>query len=351
MKYFDTFSGIGGFALGIQKAHPDWECIGFSEIDKYAKQIYLKHLNHKDYGNIRDIRSEDLPDFDLFCGGFPCQTFSIAGKRQGFKDITRGTLFFEITRILSDKRPRYLLLENVKGLLTHDSGKTFTTILRVLTDIGYDLQWHVFNSKDYGVPQNRERVYIIGNLRGERRPEIFSIGNSVEIHNESGENKKEIYASTLTARQFSSWNGNYIKQMNNPIHSNDRVYNPEGIAPTLNTMQGGNRQPFIALKTERTVEAKAIRNESMKNGKDWSPRQGKQLSTRDDNLMNTITANWEINQALTDGQKIRRLTPIECERLQGFPDNWTKGISDSQRYKCLGNAVTVNVVEYIFNLI
>lgn len=343
MTYFSTFSGIGGFEISLEKL--GLKCVGFSEINKYAVQIYQKHFNHKNYGNITTIATDTLPDFNLLCGGFPCQAFSIAGKRGGFDD-TRGTLFFELARIARAKRPRLLFFENVKGFLSHDRGRTFDTIIATLDELGYDCQWQVLNSKNFGVPQNRERIFIIGHLRGTPRPQVFPITES---------NEADIVLPTLTTRYEGLANGGFIgikspqiRQLNNPTHSNNRIYGSDGIAPSLNTMQGGNRQPkIVAVKTVRTEETKKIRKENMAKGKDWGPRQGYELSARTDELMNTITANWEINQSVTDGVKIRRLTPTECERLQGFPDGWTEGISDSQRYKCLGNAVTVNVIQYI----
>jgi DNA (cytosine-5)-methyltransferase 1 len=305
MKYFSMFTGVGGFELGIQQAYeklfnemelrrcrqtegqletimPDTSsqsikryhttCIGFSEIDKYASQLLqIKFPNTKNYGDATTIDEKQLPDFDLLVGGFPCQSFSIAGKRKGFAD-TRGTLFFDIARILAYKKPRNVLLENVKGLLSHDGGQTFQTIVGVLTDLGYFVEWQVLNSKNFGVPQNRERVFIIGHLGGTPRPQVFPIGES-----------NAEYAKGL-------------KQLNNPKFSSNRIYSKEGISPNLRTMQGGNLQPKILAES-----------------------------------------------------KIRRLTPTECERLQGFPDGWTEGISDTQRYKTLGNAVTVNVIEAIAN--
>ncbi len=201
MKYLSLFSGVGGFEKGIEQAYDSIHdrheeqgkaesirgdkhiapgkhvqgapaCIGFSEIDKYAVQTYQKHYpNHKNYGDITKINAKSLPDFDLLVGGFPCQAFSIAGKRKGFEEA-RGTLFFEIARILQTKKPRLLLLENVKGLLSHDEGRTFRVIISTLDELGYDLQWQVLNSKDFGVPQNRERVLIVGHLRGMSRPEV-----------------------------------------------------------------------------------------------------------------------------------------------------------------------------------
>jgi DNA (cytosine-5)-methyltransferase 1 len=297
MRYLSLFSGIGGFELGIQRAYdmqPKDEqlqmessisgdnsnvlqrtasCIGYSEIDKYAIKVYERQFNeHPNYGDITAINAAELPDFDLLVGGFPCQTFSVAGKRAGFDD-TRGTLFFDIARILKEKQPRHLVLENVKGLLSHDQGRTFTTIIGVLSDLGYSVEWQVLNSKNFGVPQNRERVFIVGHLGNECGRKVFPI---------------------------ISTNSQDITQLNQPKHSNDRVYGTDGVSPTLNTMQGGNRQPFI----------------------EQQPR-------------------------------IRRLTPAECERLQGFPDNWTalgigeEPISDSQRYKMCGNAVTTNVVQAV----
>lgn len=157
MRYIDLFAGIGGFHLAL-KGH---ECVYANEWDKNANLVYKEKFGTCDDADIRTINTSEIPDHELLCAGFPCQSFSYAGKRKGMED-TRGTLFFEIARILKDKRPRYFLLENVKGLLSHDSGKTFQTILGVLTDLGYDVEWKVLNSRFFGLPQNRERVFIIG---------------------------------------------------------------------------------------------------------------------------------------------------------------------------------------------
>ncbi len=317
MKYLSLFSGIGGFELGIG---PNHECIGYSEIDKYATKVYQSHFpTHKNYGDITKINEKELPDFDFLCGGFPCQAFSIAGKRGGFAD-TRGTLFFDIARILKAKQPNLLLLENVKGLLSHDSGRTFATIIATLDELGYDLQWQVLNSKDYGVPQNRERVLIVGHLRGTPRPKVFPI---------TGGDSKAIFGTITNSYHKGGHTGSYIapkkiEQINQPVHSNDRVYDPKGISPTLNTMQGGNRQPFILQKS---------RGKNKGGAHAISP---------------TVSANsFQDNNHLMEKGVVRRLTPMECERLQGFPDNWTNVVSDTQRYKTIGNAVTVNVIQAI----
>jgi len=313
------FSGIGGFELGIGDKG---ECIGYSEIDKYAIQIYKKHFKGvKNYGNATRIRPEELPDFDLLIGGFPCQAFSISGRKCGFDD-TRGTLFFEIARILTEKKPRYILLENVKGLLSHDGGKSFQTIIRVLTDLGYRIQWQVLNSKDFGVPQNRERLYIVGHLGNESRRQIFPIG------------------------VCSSQN---IRKIVETGHEATRIHSTDGLAISQKALGGGQGAKTglyaVALTERRTKEAREIRKRVMKEtGKDWSPRRGKELVTRKDEMSNCLTTGQTKEHLLAVDGMVRRLTPTECERLQGFPDGWTKGLSDAQRYKCLGNAVTVSVV-------
>lgn len=312
MKYVSLFAGIGGFDLALNRL--GHECVYANDFDKYAAITYNKNFKHKiDTTSITDVPTSSIPDHDLLVGGFPCQAFSIAGKRKGFED-TRGTLFFDVARILNDKRPRYFILENVKGLLSHDNGGTFKTIIKTLDELGYDVQWQVLNSKDWGVPQNRERIYIVGHLRGEPRPQVFPLINPDQAIS------RDLASTTVDANYWKGIDNHgartAIVQLNLPNHSNERVYSDIGISPTLNTMQGGMRQPFIT-KTVRS-------------GGRASPHGSKQ--------------NWDSYEV--DG-KIRRLTPLECERLQGFPDGWTEGVSDTQRYKQLGNAVTVNVVEAV----
>lgn len=181
IKFFDMFSGIGGFRSGLE-AIDGFECIGYCEIDKYAKKAYEAIYNTEGelyFEDARTIDPSDLPDMDLIVGGFPCQAFSISGHRGGFEDA-RGTLFFEIARIAEVKRPKYLLLENVPGLLNHDGGRTFRVILNTLDELGYDVVWQVLNSKDYGVPQARKRVYIIGYNREKCTGEVLSFTQTSE---------------------------------------------------------------------------------------------------------------------------------------------------------------------------
>ena len=262
------FTGIGGFEYGIQTALPNAKCVGYSEIDKYAIQTYERHFpEHKNYGDATKINPSELPEFDMLCGGFPCQAFSIAGKRRGFED-TRGTMFFEVARILKVKRPKIVLLENVKGLLNHNKGETFRVIIQTLSELGYDVQWMVLNSKFFGVPQNRERVFIIGSIRGTSRPEILPFRKTNEIFARSTSRKEKI-SSTRPSLQSESGESKSSSR-------NSRLYTPS-----------------------------------------------------------------------YENCRIRRLTMIECERLQGFPDNWTEGVSDTQRYKQCGNAVTTKVIKSI----
>lgn len=265
ITFADLFAGIGGFRLGIEQASQKLgipvKCVFSSEIEKNARIIYEKNFKEAPQGDIKKIQATDVTDMDILCGGFPCQAFSIAGKRSGFDD-TGGTLFFEIARLAKEKHPKIIFLENVKGLFSHDRGRTFATILIALDELGYDVEWQLLNSKNFGVPQNRERVFIVGHLRGSRTKQIFP------IFGETGATTKQNISTAIDA--------NYWKGIDNH----------------------GQRTGII--------------------------------------------------QAICDtGKRIRKLTPVECERLQAYPDKWTEGVSDSMRYKCLGNAVTVNVIEAI----
>lgn len=307
MRYFSTFSGIGGFELGIGNDH---ECVGYSEIDRYAVQIYQSHFpNHKNYGDITKIDAKDLPEFDCLVGGFPCQSFSIAGKRGGFSD-TRGTMFFELARILKEKQPRLFVFENVKGLLSHDQGNTFRTIITTLDELGYDCQWQLLNSKNHGVPQNRERIFIIGHIRGSSRPQVFPFGAIYKKPETTLSEKGKRVANTLRAK------------LGGPDLENSYLI-PEAT-------KKGYAEANIGDSINLSVPNSATRR----------GRVGKGVAQTLDTGMQQYT--------LTRQGGVRKLTPTECERLQGFPDAWTEGLSDTQRYKTLGNAVTVNVVRDVF---
>lgn len=380
IKFIELFAGIGGFRYGLEMASTSGEsgdsvinegktsldtrefsCIYANDIDRYASAIYRYHWNdgtmHE--GNIREVTAESIPDHDLICAGFPCQSFSIAGKRGGFED-TRGTLFFEIARIARIKRPRYLFLENVKGLLSHDEGNTFATIISTLDELGYDCEWQVLNSKNHGVPQNRERVFIIGNLRGTGRTQVFPIGENADIPDElcretQGKGKRIRDEDNRVARHLrlggSGVQDNLVSATDSSRYGKDgsdcliqvglvgekdnmgqRIYDIDGIACSQRSQGGG---------------------QGAKTGLYEIPETAQSLQT--DGQLRSGTS-WDTNKPQS-ARNIRRLTPIECERLQGFPDNWTKygidkngkqiTISDSQRYKCCGNAVTTNVIKDI----
>lgn len=368
MKFLDLFAGIGGFRLGLESA--GHECVGFCEIDKFARASYKAIYNTEGEIELHDITkvtNEEWRKFrgtvDIICGGFPCQAFSIAGKRKGFLDETRGTLFFEIARAAKEIQPPLLFLENVKGLLSHDQGRTFRTILSTLDELGYDAEWQVLNSKDFGVPQNRERVFIIGHLRGERTGQVFPIrGENAEfpikiIGNADPRRKigsrTDVYDETgLMGALLSS---DYIEpkliqvgSMGGKFQASNAVYSPKGLAPTLTTMQGGNTKPKIAIP-QGTKQGYALAgvgdyiNLDFPTSKTRRGRVGKQVA-------NTLLTSG--NQGVvTESLKIRKLTPRECWRLQGFPD-WAfdkaqEVNSNSQLYKQAGNSVTVNVIKAI----
>lgn len=333
MKFISLFAGIGGFDLALERA--GHQCVYANDFDKYASKIYEKNFQHPiDTRDIKVVDANEIPEHDILVGGFPCQSFSIAGKRRGFTD-TRGTLFFEIARIIDKKRPRLFILENVKGLLSHDEGRTLRTIIDTLDELGYDLQWQVLNSKDFGVPQNRERIYIVGNLRGTPRPQVFPIGEIGEIPEKSQRETRQTTATALRAKQ----GGPDIDQTYITVLTKD-----------AEKIKCGKFYPMRWVRTEDGKEAR--RKSQRENGKDYTPFNGIYRTlelAREKKQIGCLTRAINKDSLLGNGIKIRRLTPVECERLQGFPDRWTEGVSDTQRYKCLGNAVTVNVVEAIVN--
>lgn len=286
MKFIELFAGIGAFRLGLERT--GHQCIWANEWLEKARSIY--EYNFKDTADgkdIRDVSAGELPNADLIVGGFPCATFSVAGKRTGFSmEDTRGTLAFEMFRLARNRNIPYILFENVKGLLNHDGGKTFEILLSALDEMGYDAQWELLDSENFGVPQHRERIFVIGHLRGNPRPKVFPIKRT------AFENAKE----NLTEKNFKvmQWRRGFFRE-----------YKGRG-TPTLtaNMGTGGHNVPFLDFSSENEL-------------------------------------------------KIRKLTPLECERLQGFPDNWTKYykdgslVPDSQRYERCGRSITISIVEEI----
>ena len=361
------FAGIGGFRAGLTRAG-GFQCVGHCEIDKYAEASYRAiHDIRKEeryYPDARAIDPNDLPDFDLLCGGFPCQAFSLAGRRKGFDDA-RGTLFFEIARLAETRRPSYLLLENVPGLLNHDGGRTFAAILSALSDLGYHVEWAVLNSKHFGVPQSRRRVFLI------------------------------CYLDPRCAGKILPVFGNGAKALIQLIGGaqGHRVYDPEGVACTQTAGGGGlgvktglyllpPDAPFVDLcagHPKRTQQSRCItarygqttlsnhkaersgalliREATRKGYQEAAPGDSVDLvypgsTTRAGRVGAGIAHDAASVQGIVErGGRIRRLMPRECLRLQGFEDEQIDRIlainSDAQAYKQAGNSVTVTVIEAI----
>lgn len=290
LTFIDMFAGIGGFHSGMEQA--GHKCVGWIEWDKYARQSYQAMYNTEGLfsgKDIQNVRGADLPDADAWCFGSPCTNISIAGNQKGLEG-KQSRMFFEVIRLLKERTenaqtlPTYLLMENVKNLLSSNGGWDFARVQVEMGQAGYDVEWNVFDSAEV-VPQHRERVYIIGHLRGQRTRKVFPIVKTGRTAN----SKIKVHQ-VAQLHAGGSFNGNPQR---------GRVYAADGIAPTLSTMQGGGMEPKVLL-----------------------------------------------------GSRIRKLTPKECWRLQGFWDKQfdkakSAGVSNSQLYKQAGNAVTVPVVEAI----
>lgn len=295
-------------------------CVAFCEIDKFARKTYTANFNTKnetEWHDITTITDKEIKAFgeknetEIICGGFPCQAFSIAGKRLGFNE-KRGTMFFEIMRFARILKPKYLFLENVKGLLNHENGETFKTILSTLDELGYDAEWQVLNSKDFGVPQNRERVFIIGHLRGKCTRKIFPL------------------------ERASAKNTCKLKLLNKGASQGYRIYDIHGLSTTITSQSGG-------LGAKTGLYASFI---DLTKGNGKLTDTARCLKARYNSGVTNRNAD---NSGVILSGKVRKLTPLECFRLQGFPDDFyyrarENGLSDTQLYRQAGNSVTVNVV-------
>ena len=334
MRFIELFAGIGGFRLGLERT--GHKCVWASEWLESPRRIYAR--NFGDVPDSRDIYTVDastLPKAELVVGGFPCFAFSIAGKRKGFNsEDARGTLFFEICRILRVTRTPYVFLENVKGLLNHDDGRSFGVILAALDELGYDVQWQCCNSKNYGVPQNRERVFIIGNLREHPRPNVFPIGGKVD-EDRKVEEPTEPTFSCLTARGAGEYHSGMqlIERVVSTSEDNGTNRSEEGNESKRSGV-GLENEPYIHMLSHTKANMK---ERNKKSDYVWT------LDTRPQH---------KIGISL-DGRKIRRITPLECERAQGLPDNFTKYyddgslVSDTERYERCGRTVSTPVIEEI----
>lgn len=319
-KSIDLFAGIGGIRLGFDRAFGDnIETVFVSEWDEYAQKTYKANFsdNFEIAGDITKISEKDIPPFDICLAGFPCQAFSLAGKRQGFDDnykgLCRGTSFLDVARICEKHKPKVIFCENVKGLMIHDKGRTFGIIKKTFEDLGYKVFSEVLNSKDFGVPQNRERIYIVA-FRNDIAPDRFDFPNTTDdgkklkdiIEKEPVPAKyylSDVYMETLKrhkARHEAKGNGFGYE-----------IRDLDGIAGAIVCGGMGRERNLIVDKRQK-------------------------------NLKPVTHIKGEINK-----EGIRKLTPREWARLQGFPDTFNLPVADVHLYKQFGNSVTVNVIEAI----
>lgn len=297
-KIIDLFAGIGGTRLGFHLTG-QFQTVFGSEIDKFAKQTYLANFGEELDGDIQKIVSSEIPDHDVLVAGFPCQAFSKAGKKQGFQD-QRGSIFFEIIRILKDKKPKAFLLENVKNLKTHNNGDTLKTILESLKNLNYQTYVFVLNSRDFGVPQKRERIYIVG------------FNKSLVKNYSDFQQPKPIFSEVKVGDILEN-------KVNSKYTISDQLW------------AGHQRR-----KKKNTLEGKGF---------------GFSLFDQDSNYTNTVSARYykDGSEILIkqEGKNPRKLTPREVARLQGFPEEFLIPVSDTQAYKQFGNSVTVPVIHSI----
>ncbi|WP_144459219.1 DNA (cytosine-5-)-methyltransferase [Bacillus pumilus] len=414
LKVMSLFSGIGAFEAALRNIGAEFEVVGFSEIDKYAIKSYCAIHNVDEslnYGDVSKIEKVKLPDFDILVGGSPCQSFSVAGQRKGFED-TRGTLFFQYIETLKEKQPKYFVFENVKGLINHDKGNTLNIMASAFSEVGYRIDMELLNSKYFNVPQNRERIFIVGIrediiencewtvdlkrkdvlAKGKKRLKEFDLKTMIfrwPNHNEIKKVMKEILEDFVDDKYYLSKdkteklvsqlekNGgahSFKKQeeMNREIdpimighvelkghEAIRRVYSPRGMSPTLTTMGGGHREPKILLneipgsKSQPKISVIGTTLETGAKGtnsRHW-------IHEADFNLIGTIDATTYKQPKQIFGEstnyRIRKLTPLECWRLQAFDDkDFEKaigvGVSNTQLYKQAGNSITVTVLEEIF---
>lgn len=293
IRFIDLFCGIGGFRVAMDQACQENdlipECVFSSDIDPYCQDSYEANFGHRPAGDITQVREEDVPDHDILFAGFPCQPFSIIGNRKGFDDI-RGTLFFDIARILEHKKPKAFVLENVKQLVGHDGGKTLKTILKVLQELGYHVHYTVLNALDYGLPQKRERVIIVGH----KDPILFSFPPPIRPFKPLS----EILETNVDKKHYAS---EYIQEKRKEAHTS---------AYDLSIWHENKSGNICSYPYSCALRAGASYNYLLVNGE-------------------------------------RRLTPREMFRLQGFPDTYQIVTNDSQARKQAGNAVPVNLVKAV----
>jgi DNA (cytosine-5)-methyltransferase 1 len=381
MKAISLFSGIGGFELAMQRA--GIEVIGSCEIDKKARQLLQARFplsNH--YENVTELTGEQLKKdgFDgangIITAGFPCQDLSVAGLRKGLAGKRSG-LFWEIIRIIDETHPKFVILENVPGLLSSQQGRDMGIVITALVDRGYGVCWRVLDSQNFGVPQRRRRVFIVASLGDHRGPvqilfEPESLPRNLE---QSRSQRKKVTDRTETSSAETS------ESIDHVLFEATRIGDPrfyKNISPTMAARwgTGGNNVPLLAFPMHGGMIGRKLENGPSGSGFKDANEPSFTLTSSSHAVHGVVVAQ-EINsftgssfgqykkgvgtlranggdlgggsENLVTTNSVRRLTPVECERLQGFPDGWTAGQPDSARYKQLGNAVTVPVVEWIIN--
>lgn len=368
MKAITLFSGIGGFDIALESAGVEVDSV--CEIDKAAQSILQRHFpNSKLFDDVKKVgnKTHAYRSIDIICGGFPCQDLSIAGKRKGL-DGERSGLWFEFARIIDELEPQWVVIENVLGLLSSDKGSDFAVILQWLAERGYCVAWRVLDAQYFGVAQRRRRVFVVASFGNGRAAEVLFEREGSEWNTPPSREAGEGIADTFTIRSGKEGGGKgYLGQ--------------ESLPMTL-----GGQQQHLAYSRQRSDEYKESEIVSTISQRDYKSAtdlilddQGGSQMTISKDVVPTLGASvhghqpliaWEMQHASeaymesgeiaptlqarmgTGGNNVpmvgvRRLTPLECERLQGFPDGWTDGQSDSARYKQLGNAVAVPVVEWI----
>ena len=381
MRYFSTFTGVGGFDLGMPT---DWECVGMSEINKYANMVLrYRFKDVKNYGDIEKINYEELPDFDVQIGGSPCQDISFAGKRAGLVGL-RSRLFFSYIALLKVKQPHYFIFENVKGLLSSNEGWDIAEVINQFSESGYDIWWQVLDASAFGIPQHRERIFIFGTLRGSGIRKVFlkpkNERTNIDLQGQQ--------ANTITRRyKQSQATGTYITEgkFNAQIENlhfdrsqQKRVYGVNGVAPTLHRNTGGGQITKVGIPVRQVngrgsyAHGRRIKTPDESSfALQSSQRQGVAIPVRDVNYMGehaggrrfkqdgdvSFTNRVASRQGVFDGMDVRYLTPLECEKLMGWESNWTKygidekgevvELSDNQRYNLIGNGVVPQVVRGI----
>lgn len=388
MRVISLFAGIGGFDLGFERA--GMTTVAQVENNAAATAVLQRHYpDVQRFEDVRHVGRHNLPAADLICGGFPCQDVSVAGNRAGLAGERSG-LWFEFLRILTEVRPRWCVIENVPGLLSSNAGRDFATILHGLVKCGYGVCWRVLDAQYFGVAQRRRRVFIVGHLGSGRAAQVLFEQQGGEGHPEPRQSAGQGAAAPVSASPPSRRNGGIDPTAGHFIINRMRGfgdYTPDDKAGILKARDGKDSTDLIigtlsasGAGTARTgnarteadmlvvAEAIDVRN-SRSNGGISGTLQSKANGGYSLNYQNPIAFNWNAGakQGLADGaiagtirsghhnmpavqstqMGVRRLTPLECERLQGFPDGWTEGLSDSARYQRLGNAVAVPVIEWL----